>query len=79
MSSAFDRKFRETVAKTLEIKVEDVCVEKSREHFTTWDSLKHLELMLALEKSFSVRFSSQEIAKSIELDSIRELIRSKTS
>jgi len=42
-----------------------------RSAITEWDSLKHIELLLAIEEEFSVEFSDFEIAK---LQSINELI-----
>jgi len=34
----------------------------------TWDSLNHISLILALEHSFNIKFSTREIIKIRELD-----------
>jgi acyl carrier protein len=39
----------------------------------TWDSLRHIELILMLEEHFGVRFSEEEIAA---LSSTNEIVRS---
>lgn len=43
-----------------------------RESEAKWDSLKHVELILMLEESFSIRFDESEMA---ELRSSDEIVR----
>jgi acyl carrier protein len=40
-----------------------------------WDSLSHLELMLAIEMEFGVTISSETMASLISLDAIEEMLR----
>jgi acyl carrier protein len=48
-------------SKTLELGPDRLCMEASREAYPEWDSLRHLELMMALEQEFGLRFSSTEL------------------
>ena len=43
----------------------------SRRSIESWDSLKHVEIMLSIEESLGVEFSEQEFA---ELDSLAALV-----
>ena len=62
---------RTVMAKVLQIAPQDISPDVSRENLAAWDSLKHMNLMLALEDEFSIEFSDQEIAG---LNSLRALV-----
>lgn len=49
----------------------------SMDSFSEWDSLKHLTLILALEKEFDIRFSEDEFPKLDSFSSVLSLVRSK--
>lgn len=42
-----------------------------RESLPEWDSMRHAELILAIQKKLGIRFSSQDI---IQINSARELL-----
>ena len=44
-----------------------------------WDSLHHLNLIMALEESFDVEFEPEEIAQMKDFNSLKEMIESKTN
>lgn len=50
---------------------EDVTSQASRGDFAKWDSLKHIEIMFALEEAFDMAFSEDELAM---LDSVQKII-----
>jgi len=52
---------REIFADTLEIPAEKVTPELSGETVSTWDSFRHLQLVLALEGEYGVQFDPQQI------------------
>jgi len=62
---------------------EDEELEISRETTATdipdWDSLRHVTLMLNVEKTFGVRFSSAEIANLKDVGELLDLTVSKTA
>ncbi|GJH09279.1 acyl carrier protein [Caballeronia novacaledonica] len=43
----------------------------TREHSPEWDSLKHMEIMFALEDEFGTEFSEEELA---DLDSASKIV-----
>ncbi|MGE8546979.1 MAG: phosphopantetheine-binding protein [Alcaligenes sp.] len=48
-----------------------VAMESSRENLAAWDSLKHIEVMFALEEDFDMQFSEEELS---ELSSVQALV-----
>lgn len=46
-----------------------------REHIPEWDSLGHLNLMLALEEAFDVSFSVAEMPELVSVKAIAEKVR----
>jgi acyl carrier protein len=44
-----------------------------------WDSLTHIRLLLAVEKSFNIKFSAAQTAGLQNVGQLAELIRAKTS
>ena len=51
----------------------------TRDFEPTWDSLKHIELILILEEHFGVRFSEEEMAALRSSDEIVRLIEEKSA
>jgi acyl carrier protein len=43
-----------------------------------WDSLRHLELMLALEAEFDVHIQAEEIGELVSLERIDDYVRART-
>ena len=52
----------------------DVPEDASPEQMTDWDSLRHLELMLALELEFGVQISSEAMPELLSVDAIEEYL-----
>ncbi|WP_323028822.1 acyl carrier protein [Castellaniella defragrans] len=50
---------------------EPVSSDASRAGFARWDSLKHIEIMFALEDEFGVVFSEEELS---DLDSVAVIV-----
>ena len=49
----------------------------SRENTAEWDSLKHLEIMFAVEDEFRVEFSEDELASADSIARIADLIEAR--
>jgi acyl carrier protein len=43
----------------------------------TWDSLKHMNLVVALEEEFGIQFDDQEMGELLNYQLIRSIIRGK--
>jgi acyl carrier protein len=59
-----------TIARELEIPVEHVTAESDSSNLEKWDSLGQLQIIMALERKFNIKFRTFEIS---ELRSVRTL------
>ena len=59
------------VSRVLEMPAHDVNENSSADNIDTWDSLRHMRLILSLEEEFNVRFTENEI---VILDSVAKII-----
>jgi acyl carrier protein len=67
------------MAQIMEIEHTEIADDSSPENLEQWDSLSHVQLVLNLEKEFSIKISPEEgIEYFIDLISIVEYIRGKT-
>ena len=70
------------MAKAFEISVENININSSQDNIETWDSLQHLNLVLALEQTFGVRFTPEEISEmktlSIVLTTLENRLRARS-
>lgn len=64
------------IAEVLEINAGSI-EQITREHYAAWDSLNHLQIMMAIEETFKVRFTPGEIADIRNAEEIVALIREK--
>ena len=72
----FDR-VRTVVAQVLELPEEQLDAASSPDTIETWDSLQHLNMVLALEQEFSVQFTPEEIEQMLSLELIALLVEEK--
>jgi acyl carrier protein len=77
--SDIERRTRVVMGKVLQISPQDIPVDVSRQTLAAWDSLKHMNLILALEDEFGVEFNDQEIAGINSLNLLLEALRIKCS
>ena len=63
---------RETMAVTFGIETDRITANSTQDQLPEWDSVAHLNLMLALEDSFNVRLTVQDMQR---LTSVPEIIR----
>ena len=68
---------REILADTLEISPEEVTPELNTDAIETWDSFRHLQIMLALEGEYSVQFDPQQIPNLTSVAKIQEALAAK--
>jgi acyl carrier protein len=62
------------VADLFSVPVAEITLATSPDTINSWDSLQHLNLMLALEQEFEVQFAPEEIEKSSSVQSIVGLL-----
>ncbi|WP_394829065.1 acyl carrier protein [Pendulispora albinea] len=65
---------RALVSKVLREAEENVSDDASPKTLKSWNSTKHVELIMAVERNYKVRFSTAEIVTARSLKSIRDLL-----
>ena len=68
----------ETVFKTT-LGIDAVSAELSQTNCDVWDSVNHLNLVLALEAEFGVTFEPEEIAAMQSLAAVEKILAAKTA
>ncbi|MFI6934720.1 acyl carrier protein [Streptomyces sp. NPDC050287] len=69
--------FAELVAAVLEIRAEDIKDDVTPEACGSWSSLRHLQLVTALEDNYGIRFSRGEIQGFGSIGAIRRTLGGK--
>jgi len=65
------------VSQIMDVPVEDVNESSSPENLEKWDSLQHMNLILALEEEFAVRFSDEDVFLIENVAIILEILENK--
>ena len=65
------------VSQVMEVPLEQLNEETSPDTIENWDSLKHMNLILALEEEFGVVFSDEEIIELLSVEIIAETLKEK--
>ena len=61
----------------MNVPIDQLNDDSSPETIANWDSLKHMNLILALEEKFAVAFSDDEIVSMLSVKSIVEILSKK--
>lgn len=77
MQDAVLERVRQTVSDVFNVAVEDVDGDSSPQTIEAWDSMGHLNLVLALEQAFSVSFDPEEIGRLVSVRSAAEAVAAK--
>ena len=67
----------EIVSQVMNMPIDQLDDDSSPGTISIWDSLKHMNLILALEEKFAVSFSDDEIVGMLSVKSILELLSKK--
>lgn len=65
------------VADIFEVPLDSVTAQSSPDTIETWDSIHHLNMVLALEQEFGVQFSPEEIEQLLSVELIVALVAEK--
>ncbi len=68
---------QEMFAKIFRVSVDSINDETNRDRLRSWDSMRHLELVTALEEAFSIRLSADEIMSLTSFGQVRDLVLEK--
>lgn len=73
-----EQKIKSIMSKILKIPETKIHAESSPDNIETWDSLKHINLVLALEQSFDITFDEEEIFQLISYEMILARVNAKS-
>lgn len=74
---AINEQIRQIIADTLFMSLEEVGPDASQDTVRNWDSLQQLNLVLALEQTFNVRFKPEEFTVMTSVEKIIEQLNLK--
>ncbi len=77
MSTPLLENVRRIVSDVFEIPEESVKPDSSPDNVETWDSIHHLNMVLALEQEFGVQFTPEEIEQLLSVELIVALVEEK--
>ena len=75
--SIIQKKLKSVMVSVFNIKQREINEKSSTDNIKSWDSLKHINLVVALEDEFKVRFSHKEIGGMINFKIINLLLSQK--
>jgi len=70
-----EKKLFKLISQILEVPLENINRDSSPDTIMGWDSLKHINLVLAIEQDFNVQFKEQQIVEMLNVDLIIEILR----
>jgi acyl carrier protein len=65
MADSIEERIKNVMAAVFEVPAEQINDDSSPDSIESWDSLKHMNLVVALEEEFKVQFSDYEIIEMI--------------
>jgi len=68
---------RRLVADVFQLPVDEIRADSSPDSIEAWDSLHHLDLVLALEQEFGIQFTPEEIEQLLSVELIVALLAEK--
>lgn len=68
---------RQIAADIFELTLDDLTASSSPETVAGWDSLQHLNLILALEGAFGVELTPEEMERMTSLEAVAEVLGAK--
>jgi acyl carrier protein len=72
-----NNQIKELMANIFEVEVSDIGEDASPENIESWDSLKHMNLIVALEEEFNVQFTDEEMLQMLNFQLISLILKEK--
>jgi acyl carrier protein len=77
MNTALQQRIQRICADILAVPAEHLTLETSPEMVEAWDSVNHLNLVLAMEQEFAVQFTPEEIEQLLSIEQIAQCVDEK--
>jgi acyl carrier protein len=78
MNEAREKQVVQLIADVLNIPVDQVTPDRSPQNVEGWDSVQHLNLVLALEQSLGIQLAPEEIEQMQSVGGILNIVRQKS-
>ena len=75
--SDYKNKIKKIVSQVLNINLKKIKNKSGPDSLKEWDSLKHLNIILACEEHFDLKFSNNELVEMLDIDTINEVLKEK--
>ncbi len=72
-----NNQIKELMANIFEVEVSDIGDDASPENIESWDSLKHMNLIVVLEEEFNVQFTDEEMLQMLNFQLISLILKEK--
>jgi acyl carrier protein len=72
-----DEKFKKVILDELELDDFDITDDTRADQVPGWDSLSHINIILAIEKNFNIRFKGLEVLRCKNIGDLQKLVNSK--
>ena len=76
-ASEIESKIKEVMSAIFAIKPEEINLNTNNENVAKWDSISHMNLIVALEDAFNIEFLDQEIGPLITYSKVLEKVKTK--
>ena len=63
------------IASLLNVKTQEIKLDSTPDHFSSWDSFKHMELILAIEDKYSIKLTDKQIAQIRNVEDMYKTIK----
>lgn len=73
--SLADQKLKQVMARVFDVDVAEIAETASNDTVERWDSLRHMNLIIAIEEEFGLEFSGEQVADSINYKLIRIVLQ----
>jgi acyl carrier protein len=70
-------KLKKIMSQILGVTENEISINSSPDNISSWDSLKHMNLVLAIEQGFNISFDDEDIIQMLSFEIIIETIKDK--
>ena len=70
-------RIKQVMSNVLNISVDSIKNSSSPDNIESWDSIKHMNLIIALEEEFEIQFNDSEIVDSMSYALILDILKNK--
>ena len=77
MTNKIEDKIKKVMSAVFEVPIDEINDKSSPDNIISWDSIKHMNLVIALEEEFDIQFNDSEIVELQNLSLIINIIGEK--